>query len=479
MLKTLFHNKFFAIISICLLGSLIYSNTFSCSFHLDDNRCIARNPNIQDIANLGAIFDFWPTRFIAFFSIALNYHLNQVHLFGWHLFNLIVHLATAVLAWWFIRLTFSTPAMRGKAIAVYAVPCALFSGLIFVAHPIQTQSVTYIIQRITSLSALFYLASLCLYSKSRLLTDSSQNRKTTTWCYVASVFLSVIAMFTKESTITLPFMIVMYEVFFFDKKDVSYRRVVPFLLCLAVIPLTMFITQSVDFLEMRRVQEGDNLLSLNSYFLTQLRVVFTYLRLLFFPVGQNLDYDYSPSKTLLGDFPALLSFLSLLLILFFALKAFRRHKLIAFSIFFFFLALAPESSVIPIKDVIFEHRLYLAMVGYILFIVSSTYSLFGKKYSKLIAVFLSLLVCVYSIMSYARNVVWKDEFSLWDDVVKKSPRKARAYLCRGNAYVSKGKIDKAIVDYTTAIAIHSQYAQAYSSRGFAYHIQGNFREAVL
>jgi tetratricopeptide (TPR) repeat protein len=287
------------------------------------------------------------------------------------------------------------------------------------------------------------------------------------------------SIFSKEIAITLPLAICLYEFYFLRiKKDFNWKYIAPFLVIILVIPLTMLITRSVDFEEMRRVAEDRPNISSGHYFLTQLRVITTYLRLLFIPINQNLDYDYAISKTLM-HLPTLSSFLLLISILIIAKRISNRYKLISFGIFWFFLTLSPESSVIPIQDVIFEHRLYLPMIGYSLFLASGLYYLLKEKRIKVMIIILSLLVVCYSIMTHVRNFVWKDEFSLWDDTVRKSPLKARTYNNRGIAYQNKGNIDQAVLDYNKAIEINSNYALAYNNRGLAYQNKGNLDQAIL
>ncbi|MFH0796112.1 MAG: hypothetical protein V2A65_03535, partial [Candidatus Omnitrophota bacterium] len=151
--------KWYPPILICLLGIVIYSNTFHSPFYLDDWSNIVHNYAIRNLGNLTTICNFWATRFVTYFSLALNYHLHKLALPGYHIFNLAVHLGSAILVYWFILLTFSTPYFnsppRGLDKSSPYTPnvgvqfiepegrvrnlLALFGGLLFVCHPIQTQ----------------------------------------------------------------------------------------------------------------------------------------------------------------------------------------------------------------------------------------------------------------------------------------------------------------------------------------------------
>ena len=157
-----------AIFFITFLGLVIYRNSFACSFHFDDYRFIVENPAIKNIHDLLNIWNYYPCRFVTFISLALNYHFDQLHVFGYHLFNLAVHLLTSILVYWLILITLSTPTFNKDKIAQHAHLIALMSAMVFVSHPIQTEAVTFIWQRTASMATMFYLASLCFYVKSRL-----------------------------------------------------------------------------------------------------------------------------------------------------------------------------------------------------------------------------------------------------------------------------------------------------------------------
>lgn len=259
---------------------------------------------------------------------------------------------------------------------------ALFSALLFVVHPLQTQAVTYVVQRYTSLATLFYLLSIFMYAKWRAASAGSETAVSKTELapglnarriifYAAAVAAALLAMGAKEIAFTLPAILVLWEFSFYKgavKKRLLY--LLPFILAPVLIPLSLISSNSSLF-----TAEGETAPpAALDYLFTQFRVLVTYLRLLVFPVGQNLDYDY-PLYHSFADLNVFLSFISLLLMV--ALGAFffyRSRKkssaaplmLIAFGIFWFFIASSVESSVISIADVIFEHRIYLPSVGIII-----------------------------------------------------------------------------------------------------------------
>lgn len=234
------HIKILTIILISGLGIIVYSNSFLCSFHFDDFPSIIDNLAIRNIHNLYGIWTVWPCRFITFLSLALNYHFSHFNIIGYHIFNLGIHLAASVLVWWLVSLTFLTPVMKKEQITRHGNLIALFSGLIFISHPLQTQAVTFIWQRAASMATLFYLASLCLYIKSRLLDDNQSNLAQRRIYYFSSLLSAILAMFCKEISITLPLIMALYEISFFKiQKNINWKPLIPFIFTLLLIPLTL------------------------------------------------------------------------------------------------------------------------------------------------------------------------------------------------------------------------------------------------
>ena len=157
---------------------LIYSNTFSVPFHFDDRPNITQNPNVQikvltwDRIEKLIYYTYKESiRIFSYFTLALNYYFGEFDVFGYHLVNLFIHVFAGIFLYGFLLLTFGLPSLKEKYGAV-SYKVALFTSLIFISHPVQTQSVTYIVQRMTSLGGMFYLLTFVLYIKGRLATGT-------------------------------------------------------------------------------------------------------------------------------------------------------------------------------------------------------------------------------------------------------------------------------------------------------------------
>jgi tetratricopeptide (TPR) repeat protein len=470
-----------SISTFLLIIFILYFNTLSASFHLDDRTSIVENEAIQDIKDLKAIWDFSPTRFVTYSTFAVNYYFCQLTVTGYHIVNIVIHFFSVLLVWWFTLITLSTPLIKDTSIASHKQLIAFFSALLFAVHPVQTQAVTYIVQRLASLSTLLYLLSLCLYITGRLAQHEGSNRNTAWGFYASSAATAAIGMFTKETVFTLPLTIALYEVIFFkQKKFFKWKYFIGIILLLIIIPGTIYLTRSIDFTQLRAVQEGPEgaiLISPGQYLFTQFRVLTTYLRLLFFPINQNLDYFYPVSQSFLEP-STLASFCFLLLIIARSIMLYPRYRLLTFAVLWFFITLIPESSIIPIRDVIFEHRLYLPMVGFSIFFVTLICYLFCATFPRAVFVILIAMVIGLSTLTYARNCVWDNELTLWDDTVKKSPDKERPYINRGFAYAQKGEFDQATADFDHALKINQNSAIAYYNRGLAQYYQGNYDKSI-
>jgi protein O-mannosyl-transferase len=463
---------------IIILGIIIYSNSFGCSFHFDDYRSIVTNKMIRDWTDVKAWWNFSSNRPAGTFSFVLNYHFTGLDVRYWHLVNLVIHLINACLVRWLTLLIFSSPVLKESRIGKHKEEIAFLTALLFVSHPLATQSVTYIVQRLSSLVAMFYFLALALYLKARL-----SDRKTFQFLlFTGSLISAVLAMLTKENAFTLPFAIVLIEMFFLHTKKipVNFKDIRLILLAAVFLGLLFIIPLKYSFTIFKPIlpyeYNGHTLTSLH-YLFTQFSVIVKYIQLLFLPVNQNFVYDFPVPDTFF-ETRTLLSFLLLLSLTLLAVFLFKKHRIISFGIFWFFLTLSIESTFIPITDVIVEHRTYLPSFGFCLVLSTGIFGYLWDKYKGLSWVIMVIMVIFYSYLTFERNKVWKDEISLWNDNIAKAPHIARPITNRGAVYANLQQWDKAIADYTAAIAINPKFAIAYSNRGTAYGNLGQWDRAI-
>ncbi len=493
------HRTIVGLLLIAALGLLAYSDTFHVPFVFDDEQAITENRLINDIGNFLTNLDGYsynPRRYIAYLTFSINYRFGGLDVTWYHAFNIVVHLLNAFLVFALVRLSFRTPLLKKSALFPYSIQIALLSALLFAVHPVQTQAVTYIVQRMTSLATLFSLASICLYSRWRLDSESENsgwNRSLI--LYAFSLLSLVLAMMTKEIAFTIPLLITMYDSFFFDST--RWRYLVPVLLTLLIIPAGLLnIGKPLgailsDVSTMTRVKSE---LSRTVYLMTQIAVVTTYLRLLFLPVNQNLDYDFPVEHTpfsvsLLLSAMVIVALLGSGILLFLRSRPGRGNpapelRLASFGVAWFFITLLVESSIIPIADVIFEHRIYLPSVGFFIglstIIITAGFRLESKVSGlrKALAAGLMVAVVALTAATIARNETWKDEVRLWTDVVAKSPRKGRPRYNLGLAYDRKGDLAEAMRHYGASISLDPYNGKAHDNLGTIFSKQGRFPEAI-
>lgn len=498
------------VLLIIAVGLLVYSNVFHGSFVFDDFPEIRDNQLIKDIAFFFDLsraeaspgYDSFQGRFIGYLSFALNYRIHGLDVAGYHAVNVAIHIINGVLVFLLTLLTFMTPFFRARASGLPPRLTALAAGLLFVSHPVQTQAVAYIVQRFASLATLFLLLSLVLYVQWRFQTlrpeggtqktgarQGTSHLRSVPW-YLGSVLCAVLAMKTKQIAFTLPVIIALYEFLFFEGRvQKRVLALVPLILTMTIIPVSLIaVDQPVgeiigDVSEATRVQTA---LSRGDYLATQLRVIVTYLRLLVLPVNQNLDYDYPVYHSffhpaVFASFLLLASLAGLGLFLLHRSRAggtVADYRLIAFGVFWFFITLSVESSVIPIVDVIYEHRLYLPGVGMFIAAAGAAGVIARRlRFRRLPgdgALILALIVVIGALgtAAYNRNEVWRDEVSLWEDVVRKSPNKARGHNNLGTAYRLQGSLDKAIEQYLVTLQLKPDYAEVHVNLGLMYLERG-------
>jgi Flp pilus assembly protein TadD len=475
---------------IVLVGAVAYSNTFGSPFAFDDFYNILKIEQIRDLSNFLSLQDIplYPRlRLLGYFTLALNYWAHGFDVTGYHVVNLMIHIAAAFSVYFLVHLTFRTPVLKGSGISQYSNAIALFSALIFVSHPLQTQAVTYIVQRFASLATLLYLSALVLYIKARLLSPGLRSRA----YLAASVVVTLLAMMTKEIAFTIPLTIAMYELFFLRGTPRARRSLAAMLPLLLFIPAQFLITAfGAGEGGLTILDSGTSYIvgiSRTTYMITQLRVLVTYIRLVFLPFGQNLDYDYPVYDSLLAP-PVLLSAAFLMAICALGVWLFIRSRrgepalrIISFGIAWFFVTLSVESSVFPL-DLIYEHRMYLPSAG--VFIALATAGTlvvlqFSWRPAGTMAALFGTIVLIMTVATYSRNEVWRTHSSLWQDVVEKSPQKVRANYNLAVAYSMENRADEAIEQLEKTLSLDPACVKALKALGTYYEKQERIPEAIV
>ncbi|MBF0457152.1 MAG: tetratricopeptide repeat protein [Nitrospirae bacterium] len=486
------------IAAVCVI---VYSNSFKAPFMYDDYTNIIEKSVIRDIGQYKDSYTLISPkanrRFVGVLTFALNYKLNGMDVRGFHVFNLIVHVLTALALYRLVTLIFQTPFFTAFDPLFGRGLTALFTALVFAVHPVQTSAVTYIVQRYTSLATLLCLVSLLSYVHFRL----TASRALGYTLYAVSVVSAVAAMRTKEIAFTLPVIAVLFEFMFLEgklKKRILY--LLPLMLTMLIIPISILANKTPDATDALTIALNPGIIdssvkmasitdmTRSEYLFTELRVIVTYFRLLFVPVGLNLDYDYTVFRSffqleVVSSFLVIASiFVSAIYMLYRSL-ALNHHlaRLYSFGILWFFIALSVESSVIPIKDVINEYRLYYPSVGFFIAVMSVVVWLVEKKKrrAKMTALTaLSVIIILFAALTLMRNNVWSDRVALWEDTVRKSPNKARPHYNLGYDYLRQGRVADASREFQTAILLKPDFADAYNNLGDIYASQGRLDAAI-
>lgn len=474
---------------IFLIGIAIYLPALSASFHLDDSPSIRDNAAIRHLGDLRAIWAFWPTRFCTYLSLAANFHFARLDPLPYHAVNIAIHLLNASLVYFLCRCLFP-----GRAAV------ALLSSLVFLCHPLQTQAVTYVVQRATSLASFFYLLSVLCYLKARggspyckrsdtaspLLASGEQGAILQAKRYYIFYLLSFLsclgAILTKEFAVSLPFALLLVEALIVRdatrEKGRKLLVLLPFFLSLLFFATLAYLHRDNPYYNdsgqiewakragiLDRVGPGHGGSPL-SYLLTQPRVFLTYLRLVFLPGQQRVEYDYPKifSPFQLSGYAPLLILFSILIVAGAAVR--RKYFRVAFGMLWFVIVLVPESSVIPILDACVEHRLYLPMAG-VAFLAGSFLESTGK-WKRTTTVFFAWGLALLALLAYRRNLVWRDPISLWEDNVLKAEGKARVHGNLGKAYLDAGRFEKAAREFKRMIELDPTFAGAYNNLAVIY-----------
>ncbi len=466
---------------ICLLSIwvvLLYANTLQSPFALDDYHNILANKPIRitqiSLTSIKEVIQdsLIENRPVANLSLALNYFFHQYDVTGYHLFNIGAHIITGILLYIFVLRTLQLLQNDFKTDAIKWI--AFITALLWLVHPLQTQSVTYIIQRMNSLAAMYYLCSLVCYIQARITPTRTQK---ILWA-CGSLLGGLLAIGSKENAVVLPAFILLYEWYFFQDMRLlglnKYFYVCITLLALFLLAATFYYLGPDPLARITNYSFRD--FTMEERVLTQLRVVIFYISLICLPspARLTLEHDFILSRSLFDPLSTLFSLLAIILLLFYAITAARHQRILSFCIFWFFGNLLIESSVIPL-EIIFEHRTYLPSMLLILSLVLFIHGLLKSQRLKILLVVLAVILLSSS--TYARNSIWRNEITLWTDIAQKAPNKSRAQMNLGIILSQAGRMDEALAYLNKAVMLDPDYDLALYSLGDAQMKQRKYLQA--
>ena len=488
-------NKYaFAFISLFIILLIIYSNSFHGDWHFDDYANILENPNIQ-INSLSfseiqksftGIYQDRILRPFAYLSFALNYYVGGLNVFGFHLVNFFIHYLSSVFLFLFIFNTLKLPLLKDQYTNI-AYPVALLATILWSIHPVFVTSVSYIVQRMTSMAGMFYIMSMYFYLKGR---TSEKTGKAIVF-YLFCVLSGLSSLLTKENAVMLPFSILLFDLLLIQgATKENIQKFFKFL----ILPLILFIIVGALYTGgfSNNVFGGYAVRDFTMYerLLTEPRIIIFYLSLLFYPIHSRLTllYDVDISHSLWQPWTTLPSIFLILLFIAAAIYLCRKRPLLSFCILFFFLNHVIEGTVLPL-ELIFEHRNYLpAMFLFIPVAQFFVYVIDYFSYKKLLqfAVALGVIIIIVGMgdITFRRNAIFSDEFFLWSDNIEKYPKLSRPYANLGTAYMRYQKKEEGFKYYERALAIDNfgnTHIRAVheNNMGKYYYLEGQYEEAFV
>lgn len=431
------NRRYFYPLLICITVLIVYGHTLSVPFYMDDYSSIVDNPVITQQEGITALWQYCKLRVVGYLTFSANYSVNGLHVSGYHVVNILIHCLAGFSVLWLVSGLIKVPVIREKSAATNLDWLPLVVALIFVVHPLQTQAVTYIVQRLASLAALFYIVSLSCFIYAKLFSGTPKSRYYFAGCGV----FALLAFFTKQNTLSLPLSMILVEYLFFpDSRKRTLRTLLLLfagMFVLWAVMASLFHMNPFSLSSLARLTQETELISRPDYFLTQVRVLWIYIGLFFWPAGLHLDHDIALSHSLSPD--VLIGLSGHLLMIAIAMFLVRRVPIVAFGVLFFYLGHSIESSFIPIRDVLFEHRTYLPNLGICLItgwiLVQWLPGIIEKKAASVFIVTICLLLAT---VTWSRNAIWRDPVKLWRDSAVHAPDKARPWSELGRYLLHEG-----------------------------------------
>jgi len=473
------------IMILVFVCAAVYINSLPNGFVFDDYAVIVENKYLKlSTINFASFFNqsYYNVaggeasyRPLATLSYYLIYAIDGLNPFFYHLLSVLLHLVNVVLIYRLVHLL-----LRHRF-------TALIAGLLFACHPVLTEAVDGIAYNEDLFAAAFFLLAFLFYLKS-----STHNLRSSRFNYGLSLFFFLLGLLSKEMAITLPAIILLYDVSFrngADKKSLSLQLILKNIKVrrlfyggyLAVSLLYLFIRFFVLYNPQESIKPIYGNLVERIVFLPA--HIFSFIKLAFFPVNLTADYVFSYPPHFFAA-SNLSGFLFVVGLAVGSVFTFKYSRGIFFGIWGFFITLFPVYNIIPIYNPFAERFLYIPLIGFCILVAIAFNTLINQRFSATVPVKVLSSVAVITLLSFyatvtiSRNRDWKDSLTLWSKTVMTSPNSSIAHGSLGRAYQDLGQLEKAIREYKKAIALFPNNYKAYYNLGVLYDRQGALKEAV-
>lgn len=471
-----------ALILIIAAVALVYTPALPGQFILDDV-LIYRRPfsrmhdlNLETISNVFFNQTIQPRRGLVHLTFALNHYLTGPSPQSLRLTNVIIHVLASASLFALIR----TLLMLPRSLALPPMPAAqaaTVAALLFALHPVQTQGVSYIWQRSTCLLAALSIASVWTFTLAR-----SEKLPRSAPLYLLSAAFALLACFTKENAVLIPFLILLVNYVFFSDRTPSARFI-----HLAVITLTLTLATAAVMRFWFNTDKGLSVLAdryanrdftLTQRLLTETRILWSYVRLTLcpLPIWMNIDHHTSLSTALFQPLHTAIAAIALIAAIAASLYALLRYPLIAFGLIWFGAAHVPESTIVPL-ELRFDHRLYLPLVG-AAWIAALAYQKIAQTKPRLAFSAATVVALLLAAGSLQRNLLYRDAENLWRDAVAKSPDKPRPHVSLANILLERNRLPEAANHLQEALRLNPDDPDALTSMGAALSAQGQNPQAI-
>jgi protein O-mannosyl-transferase len=452
-------------------GLLAYHNSFTGAFVFDDILAIRENTSIRRL---------WPIwlplspphrggltvegRPLINLSLAVNYALGGYNMWGYHALNVTVHILAGLTLFGIVRRTLRQPILAGRFGAA-ADELAGATAVLWTVHPLQTESVTYIIQRAESVMGLFYFLTLYCFIRGAAALRSRP------W-YSLSVVACLLGMISKEVMFSAPLIVLLYDrALLSGSFREAWRRRRPLYLALASTWILLGLVTFTSQLPTTLANAQKAGLSRWVYLRTQPEVILQYLWLSVWPHPLSLDHAWPMARTWLSIVPPATVVVTLLAATAWALTV---NSVWGLAGAWFFLILAPSSSIIPLHGAVYEHRMYLSLAAVLSLMVMGLYSVIGRRSLTVFA----LMAVALGVLTWRRNQDYRSEVALWRDAVAKFPNGPFAHYYLGVALGREGRTSEAIHQYELTLRIDPNMAEAHDNLGVALEKAGAIQNAI-